>query len=302
VNENQPIEPIHFAEQIKKSVLFIGSKENGVFRPRATAFAVSMHEGDVGHRYLVTADHVISNMKAKNLDIWIRGNKKDGTADEHNWSEASWIFHPNDGSTDVAIATVDFTAEEDFKTILVGNGGGMAGTQGVLKQHGVNVGHEVLIAGLFRSHYGRQHNVPIIRTGNIAMMLGEKVYTKHCGYTDAYLVEARSIAGLSGSPVFVKTEVRQNAVVIGFRIYLLGLMHGHFDVQNLNEDVVTDTDSGQSRGINTGIGVVIPVEKILETLNQPEVLEARRRGTVEHRRRFGAAPDAKADGGVNGPC
>ena len=35
------------------------------------------------------------------------------------------------------------------------------------------------------------------------MMTGEPVWTCYCGYTDAYLIEAMSIRGLSGSPVFI---------------------------------------------------------------------------------------------------
>ena len=58
-------------------------------------------------------------------------------------------------------------------------------------------------------------------------------------------------------------------------------MHGHFDVENLTEDVVTE-DADGTRGIHTGIGVVIPVEKIIETLNQPELIEKRRKDARDH--------------------
>jgi hypothetical protein len=148
-----------------------------------------------------------------------------------------------------------------------------------------------MITGLFRSHYGQQRNIPIIRTGNIAMMIGEKVKTNHCGYTDAYLVEARSIAGLSGSPVFINTDSRTGYPALGHHTYLLGLMHGHFDVQNLKDDVVIDTDDEKTQGINTGIGVVIPVEKILETLYQPELIRMRKEAISKDRKKNGATAD-----------
>jgi len=41
-------------------------------------------------------------------------------------------------------------------------------------------------------------------------------------------------------------------------------------VKNLNEDVVTDSD-GALGSINTGIGVVVPIEKILETILHPDL-------------------------------
>jgi hypothetical protein len=69
-------------------------------------------------------------------------------------------------------------------------------------------------------------------------------------------------------------------------------MHGHFDLKNLNEDTVVDSDTGTSGGINTGIGVVIPVEKILETIDQRELAEIRTKVIKEHRERSAASPDS----------
>jgi hypothetical protein len=130
----------------------------------------------------------------------------------------------------------------------------------------------------------------------------EPVYTKYAGYIDAYLIEARSIAGLSGSPVFVNTPEPQ--VPAGFVLdpktnpddiswpnyHFLGLMHGHFDLQNLTEDSVIE-DASQGRGINSGMGLVIPASKIIETLFQPELKEMRKKLSRELREKRGATPD-----------
>src|SRR5450759_1450503 len=108
------------------------------------------------------------------------------------------------------------------------------------------------------------------------MIPGEPVKTKYCGYIKAYLIEARSMSGLSGSPVFVHSDYAlelskalAKRTISPQGMALLGLMHGHFDVQNLNEDVVTDDDKPE-RSVHTGIGVVVPVEKIVETIQHPE--------------------------------
>src|SRR5262249_20043949 len=106
----------------------------------------------------------------------------------------------------------------------------------------IGLGAQIAIVGLFRSHYGKNRNVPIVRVGNISALPGEPVFTRYTGYISAYLVEARSISGLSGSPVFV---FQNEAVMLAKTLNgsapkqqaaLLGLMHGHFDVPNLNED------------------------------------------------------------------
>ena len=73
----------------------------------------------------------------------------------------------------------------------------------------------------------------------------ELIKTTDYGLTEAYLIEARSIGGLSGSPVFIPMppfqqingEVTQGS---GSLFYLLGLMHGHFDIPKLNEDVAKE--------------------------------------------------------------
>jgi hypothetical protein len=54
---------------------------------------------------------------------------------------------------------------------------------------------------------------------------------------------------------------------------LLGLINGHFDIQDLNADsAVEDAEHG---AINTGIGMVVPVERIIEMLEESDLKEMR---------------------------
>ena len=79
----------------------------------------------------------------------------------------------------------------------------MVATDKVINDNAIGVGDEVFLTGLFANHIGQQRNLPIIRVGNIALMPEEPVQHPSLGPIDAYLIEARSIGGLSGSPVFV---------------------------------------------------------------------------------------------------
>jgi hypothetical protein len=292
---------MYVSDFVRQSVLFLGNKDakTGRFHPRATAFVVSIHEGGLGFRFVVTADHAISGFAEKGWEIYVRSNLISGGVREDNWSKGHWYFHPLVGTTDVAIAPIDFQPDEEFKTILLRSDGSLgpgsqtaiAGTAEILREKTIGLGDEVFIVGLFRSHYGLQRNIPILRVGNLAMMKGEPVKTDHCGYTEAYLVEARSIGGLSGSPVFVHVPVFEPRGGTVTQFYLLGLMHGHFDIPNLTEDTAVDAQDDPKRGINTGIGVVIPVEKIIETIDQPELVEMRRKAIQEHRAKGGAKAD-----------
>ena len=83
----------------------------------------------------------------------------------------------------------------------------------------IRVGSPVGLTGLFVHHHGSSRNIPIVRSGNIAAMTDEPVSTRR-GLMTAFLVEVRSIGGLSGSPVFAE-GVAETGVI--------GLVHGHFD-------------------------------------------------------------------------
>jgi len=102
-----------------------------------------------------------------------------------------------------------------------------------------------------------------VRVGNLAALDEENVETA-MGPLDAYLIEARSVGGLSGSPVFLNlgtSRYKKGQQVTSHRgpiILLLGLIHGHFDVPFAQ--VVADAESlGLTpEKINTGIAIVTP--------------------------------------------
>jgi hypothetical protein len=91
--------------------------------------------------------------------------------------------------------------------------------------------------------------MPIVRHGNIAMLPEEQIQTE-MGYADVHLIEARSIGGLSGSPVFVRTSEAEKDSHRG--IQLLGVMHGHWEIKEseLNKPTLVH----DRRGVNLGIG------------------------------------------------
>ena len=287
-------------DHIRKTVMFIGTKTGprGEFVPRATAFLVSIVELDRRLGYLVTADHVVAKLIATGYELWLRVNLKNGTATEVPIPADAWWFYPETKPrTDVVVCQINFSDDEDVYSVgLTGMHEAMAATDDVVRALHIGIGEEVAIVGLFRNHFGYERNVPIVRIGNIAAMRDEPVHTTEYGYIDAYLIEARSIGGLSGSPVFVNMppyRVIEGNIVAGRgpQNYLLGLMHGHFDVRNLNDDTVMElADAGGS--INTGIGVVVPVSKILDIILEPERVKARQSLILEQRQKgSGATPD-----------
>ena len=104
------------------------------------------------------------------------------------------------------------------------------------------------------------------------------------GLQEAYLVELLSIGGLSGSPVFTYLGGIRREFPIGGEIsvtaragaiYLLGLVHGHWNLGSGERlDVACDALDGGER-VNMGIAIVVPITRLLEILDYPAVRDAR---------------------------
>lgn len=279
-------------DDVRKSVAFVcyrANKDSDILKLAGTAFYVMLppDETNFTFGYIVTAKHVIVNIKENSVDgiVYIRSNKKDATSALTTSHVADWRFHPEDPSIDVA-AIPGFLSQDIFDVLPIGDD--LVASDKVINEHRIGVGDEVFFPGLFSNHVGQERNLPIVRTGSIALMPGEPVQVKDLGPIDAYLIEARSIGGLSGSPVFVylgSSRIYGNTVRTGksLRFYWIGLIHGHWDLNVSGEDSQVG-DALTNERVNMGIAIVIPVEKILEVINQKELVDLREERTIQRKR------------------
>lgn len=309
---------------IRKCVAFVGiARDDGSFTPTATGFFAHAGEGSLQRTHFVTAEHVVTLTKEKierdryeksvNGKLAVRLNIKGGGSEVVPLDDVHWWSHPDlNNLTDVAVTPCSFGKDyfDHFPLPLWGSVVNSS-TTAHLKRRGAALGQEIAIIGLFRHHRGAERNEPLVRVGNIAAMPEERVWTKYCSYTEGYLVEAHSIGGLSGSPVFlnltysppmtlniggVTYEFGEDGKIDFHQYPLFGLMHGHWDIPNMTDEVVTEDIDGQRESINAGVGVVIPVQKIIETLYQPELVEMRKK-LEDEMRKEGATPDIADDEG-----
>jgi hypothetical protein len=275
-------------DEIRQCVIFIGAKSNVVREPKVggTAFFVGILIGEDKYcTYVVTARHAIRDIQNESCDgkVYLRVNIRESGAQFIEVNLDQWRFHPTDEFVDVAIAPIQFSNYLEHK--FLPNKEDIFVTPEVILNKRIGIGDEIFFTGLFRSHSGKQRNIPILRAGNIAAMPEEKVESRKWGYMDAYLVESRSISGLSGSPVFVYVNPLQGPSIRiggiddqrrGAEFHLLGLMHGHWDVTDYDCDsLVKDNYSKKDESINMGIAIVVPAEKILETLDHPDFQQQR---------------------------
>jgi hypothetical protein len=156
--------------------------------------------------------------------------------------------------------------------------------------NGIGIGDEVFMTGVFASASGKRRNTPIVRKGNIAMLPDDNIPTRDLGDIDAFLIEAHSFGGISGAPVFVRetTFTKYNLsplkpgdapeTIVSLsagRHSLLGLVHGHWDIDDQDLNAVYAKPPKDEGHVNLGISIIVPAAKILETLQHPQLVEHR---------------------------
>jgi len=268
-------------DEVRQCVVFIGlpitlpNAQEG-FRFGGTAFFVGVKSESIegwNYVYLVTAKHVVTHIEGKKF--MVRINTKSGESVIVVAEGTRWWYHATDESIDVAV--IPFAPPQEISPEFKMLPTSMFLTDDIIRAKAIGTGDEVFITGLFAKLSGSKRNLPIVRMGNIAMMPDESVPTT-IGNIEAYLIEARSIGGISGSPAFVRETVPMG---LG-SIYLLGLMHGHWDIPPESRNDIEDVASKEA--VNIGIAIVVPAKRILEVLTQPQLIAMRREGDEARRK------------------
>jgi hypothetical protein len=287
---------VRLADDARRCVVFFGlpKLKNGkeVVEYGGTGFFVRFG-GEIKFDYLVTCRHVARELE--HIQFLIRANNHEGRVEELPVDEIEWVYHP-DKTVDVAVAEFPWPRTLDRVSFPLDG----CLTIQMCQQWGVGPGDLAQIVGLYRLAQGKRRNTPVVHTGHIAMMpYGEKLPVKEPGgnviEVEAYLVEAQTLEGLSGSPVFVRhsvvagpglAETRRPLTAgitpMGYSaaVHLFGLWQGAWDGQPgkiLSED---RGESGKFR-VPVGMGLVIPGDKILETILEPKLAEARAKAYQE---------------------
>jgi len=260
-------------DQVLKTVLFVGLPEIPDPEYRGTGFIVTVPgTQDNDFAFMVTARHVAEKLEGN--DFYIRANKKrGGTVELRGFADNPWWYHPTDREFVDCAVTLFAPAqlrELDVERVPID----MFADEEKIKANNVGIGDEVFIAGLFTKVTETARNVPIVRIGNVAMMLEERI-PFHGGMYTVHLIESRSIGGLSGAPVFVRPNV---ALQVGIdddkpvilngagKILFFGSVIGHWEVP----EGFTPT---QAEAVNMGIAPVVPAVKIREVIMQQALVE-----------------------------
>jgi len=235
---------------------------------------------DAAAVYVVTAKHCVQPLDEQENGpfhkTWLRVNLRHAGSMHLEIPPEMWVCH---ASADVAVLPLALNQHTfDYLYYPVRHGV----TAEFIKRHSVTPGENVFITGLLISHPGKSRVLPIVRVGNIAAFPADPI-TLLTGQDSAYLVEVRSLGGLSGSPAFVHLlpahdDARGHAghatepAATTRRTYLMGLVHGFFPTAENDPDGIGEW---AQEPLNTGISVVVPLERVLDIIDSPAFVEER---------------------------
>lgn len=264
---------VRVPDPVRKCTVFVAHETKAKeYQYLGTAFFVSrpIIKDHLNAVYCVTAMHVIDQINERSgSKLMLRVNMVGGRAQWIETTLDSWRGHPIQANLDVAVTPFPLADEHDHLACPLS----MFLDDERIKREGVGVGDEIFLSGLFSKHTGTERNIPIVRIGNIAAMPEEEIRSQHW-VMPAYLVEARSIGGLSGSPVFVQlgtSRITDGVIKYAAQpvFYLMGMMHGHWNSPSAEDIMIGEDAAATTEKLNMGIAIVVPISKVLEVLNQP---------------------------------
>lgn len=159
-----------------------------------TGFFISLKSEIVGlrHIYAVTNKH---NINECNEQLCIRSKNIRGEISYYESEPHEWFFGPK-----YDLAVFPFDDPNDSSCPLPAESYLMGHDE--VDEYGIGPGDRVFMIGRFVNHDGGKKNIPSVRFGNIATNPGAFKHPKN--FQDiSWGVEMRSIAGYSGSPVFI---------------------------------------------------------------------------------------------------
>jgi hypothetical protein len=253
--------------------------------------------------YAVTNRHVVEHGNTV-----LRMKTIDNQNSIMSTDERAWVSHPS--GDDIAVCFIDFDRTKHKYSWASPD---MFMTDELVKSYNIGPGDEAFIVGRFINHEGKQQNLPTVRFGCLAQMPVEPIRQEDGFEQESFLVEARSIGGYSGSPVFLyipggsyregvadwnlphlsKGEKWEKDKVYGWTIshgpWLLGVDWGHINDWDAVRDAAgrpinpANPRNMQVR-LNTGMMAVVPAWKLAEMLTSGPIADERQRITEELRK------------------
>jgi hypothetical protein len=273
------------------TVVFIGHEDHtapGGIKCFGTGFLL----GYESKGYLVTAAHVARQIDG--VPFAIRMNRVfEPISDLVAADQIEWHYHL-DKAVDIALIEFTATRELGFSPLYIHQDKLIP--KDPSKPPFFDIGDLCYTVGMFHFLSGRNRNLPLVYTGNIALM-ADAHETVQIGndnggidQIEAYLIQSGAIKGASGSPVFVWSSMALQSIVEPHfpvprvahdNTFLLGVYTGAWFMPP--DSIVRQAVQARERDVvPVGLGVVVPSYKILEILESDPVKKERNKMLRDH--------------------
>jgi hypothetical protein len=243
-----------------------------------TGFIVQVPEPrlgkDIGFLYLVTNRHVaqpgIENGKpCKVVSYSFSLNHRGQSPDSPSYLQSLpanpdnlWTI-PGDDSVDLAAAPFPLSVNDfDFQWMSLDT----FVTQEMIEKDVVVEGDPVIFTGLFIQYTGITRLEPVVRSGTIAMLPKDPVFTTLHKPGSIFLAEAHAFGGNSGSPMFV--DISRFKTVVGYEYKFLGVVTGEIK-ESADLTLEVSTTYAGTVSANSNVSVIVPAFQVKDLLMLP---------------------------------
>jgi hypothetical protein len=273
---------VYLNREVRECVAFLCSRSKGDNvsepTPEGTCFLLTAFGSDSrSYRYIVTAKHVLEGLTRKGT-IHLRLNSGKRTVGQpgtgvfyFELEKTGWIFHP-DPVVDLVVAPLEAVVKPGQTT----HGGLLmfdlpfdaiiqtpTHLAAIGRQWPPLEAEEILFIGLMLQFQGVSMNLPIVRTGSIALITDDPIKGFY-GPSKYHVINAQAYQGNSGAPVWVQYDDT---------LYLLGVLAFAFpELEELRKMPGNEIQAFY----NLGVSLVTPIERVVDIVNSDE--EQRRRG------------------------
>jgi hypothetical protein len=310
-------EAMQVDDQILNRTVFLVQPSSYGFTADGTGFLMDVECEGMSFLYVVTCRHVVRptvsvrDLAPNTEPIWIRINREgDKPPKTIETKRSDWLY-PTNRRIDVCVYPFDLAKhnpDNDLEVVHLSSSPEhhLIFREEQQRRWGLTLGDEVFMPSCFVGRVGDRKNIPVLRIGSIAAKPDEPIAgVSH--QNPAYLIETRSLGGVSGSPVFLHLEPdhrRQTPKLIkspdekhsNAPYCLIGMMQG-FHSGQYADDFIADGDVEKivpaDVDFNAGIGVAVPINQIMDLIDRSDLVEARM-GTVEAKRKQTGHRDASS--------
>lgn len=216
---------------------------------------------------LVTAAHVLEEMKGEEATVYLRRKQNDNSFAKVPWkikirqgSNALWV--KNKSGIDVAVLYVKLPTNIDFQLLPTT----MFADDKVLTDFEIHPGDEMYCLGFPFGAEANEAGFPILRSGKVASF--PLVPTQK---NESFLLDLEVFKGNSGGPVYFVESNRNyaGATHIGKIQFIAGLISKEFSVT----ETIKSLYETKQQIHPLALAVIIHASHILETINQLPELE-----------------------------